>query len=256
MTWHNGTLCALDFETTGTDVETDRIVTACVARVDGSGRSRPSVATWVADPGIEIPDLAAEFHGYTTERARAEGQPAGEVVAEVTAMLVRALDKGIPIVGFNVAAFDLTLLDRECRRYGLPTLSELCGGPAPVIDAFVLDKHVYRRSRKLAEACRYWRVRLDNAHEASADAWAAAGVAVRIAKRTPAIARMPLHELHTAQGEWKYEQDMGLAAWLRRKAAQARHVDDQLDLITKAKRVEAAAAHWPIIPFERQEQIG
>lgn len=256
MSWADGTLAALDFETTGVDVDNDRIVTACVARVDGTGRQRPSVASWVADPGIPIPEKATEVHGYTTERARAEGEPAEQVVAEVTAMLVRALDKGIPIVGFNVGPYDLTLLDRECRRYGLPTLTELCGQVAPVIDAFVLDKYVYKRTRKLTAAAAYWNVGLDNAHNASADAWAAAGIAVRIAHQHRQIGQMSLGELHDRQGEWKFEQDMGFAAWLRRKMADARTSDDQLDLHEKAKRVEAHAGFWPIVPFERQEQLG
>lgn len=255
MSWADGTLAAFDLETTGVDPETDRIVTACIARVDGTGRERPSAASWVADPGIPIPEQAAQVHGYTTERARAEGQPAEQVVAEVTAMLVRALDRGIPIVGFNVGPFDLTLLDRECRRHNLPTLTDLCGQVAPVIDAFVLDKHVYKRTRKLADCCQYWQVALDDAHTASADAWAAAGVAVRIARRHRQIGQMSLDELHTRQGEWKFEQDMGFAAWLRRRMADARTSDDQLDLHEKAKRVEAAAGFWPIVPFERQEQL-
>jgi len=253
--WHEGTLCALDFETTGVDVETARIVTACVMRVDGSGQRPPSAASWVANPGVPIPEGAAKIHGYTTERAQAEGQDAEQVVAEVTAMLARALEKGIPVVGYNVGPFDLTLLDRECRRHSLPTLTELCGGPAPVIDAFVLDKHAFRRTRKLVAAAEYWDVRLDDAHTASADAWASAGVAVRIGQRNQQIGGLSLDELHARQGEWKIEQDLGFARWLRNKAGQVRDTDDQIELRAKAERVSAHAGCWPIVPFERQEAL-
>ena len=38
---------------------------------------------WLADPGVPIPDGAAAIHGITTARARADGRPAREVVAEV-----------------------------------------------------------------------------------------------------------------------------------------------------------------------------
>ena len=68
-----------DLETTGIDVETDRIVTAHVGLLDASGtviRARD----WIADPGIEIPAGATAVHGITTARARAEGRPAAEVI--------------------------------------------------------------------------------------------------------------------------------------------------------------------------------
>ncbi len=251
--WHEGTLCGFDLETTGVDVETARIVTACVMRVDGSGQRPPSAASWVANPGVEIPDGAARIHGYDTARAQAEGQDAEQVIAEVTAMLARALEKGIPVVGYNVGPYDLTLLDRECRRHSLPTLTELVGGPAPVIDAFVLDKHAFGRTRKLTAAAEYWNVRLEDAHTASADAWAAAGVAVRIGQRTPRIGGMSLEELHARQGEWKREQDLGFARWCRNKAGQVREADDQIELRAKAERVERHAGCWPLIPFEARQ---
>ncbi|NED90952.1 3'-5' exonuclease, partial [Streptomyces sp. SID11233] len=37
MTWYEGPLTGFDLETTGTDVEHDRIVTAAVIRLDASG---------------------------------------------------------------------------------------------------------------------------------------------------------------------------------------------------------------------------
>ena len=81
-----------DLETTGIDVEADRIVTAHVGLLDASGtvlRARD----WVADPGIEIPAGATAVHGITTARARAEGRPAPEVIREIIAAL-RALIPG------------------------------------------------------------------------------------------------------------------------------------------------------------------
>src|SRR5688500_20167479 len=85
MSWHLGRLCGFDLETTGVDVEADRIVSACVVQC-GGGHPTQS-ATWMADPGIEIPEGAAKVHGITTERARAEGRPAAEVVEQVVAAL-------------------------------------------------------------------------------------------------------------------------------------------------------------------------
>ena len=243
--WHKGALAAFDLETTGVDVETDRIVTACVARVDGSGRRQPSVATWLANPGIEIPEQASAIHGITTERAKTDGQDAKEVVSEVAAMLIRALSKGVPVVGFNIR-FDLTLLDRECRRYGLPTVSELTGGCVPVVCARVLDKEASRRpgKRKLTDCCEFWQVPLESAHNAAADAVAAARLAVRIAEKKAHIAAMPLPELHAAQVAWHRDQCRSFAEWLRSRG------NGEF-----AAQVEAEGEHWPVDPYERQEAL-
>lgn len=255
MSWHTGTLAAFDLETTGVDLETDRIVTACVANVDGADGAVKGAANWLLNPGIDIPAEASAIHGITTEQARTYGEAAQDGLAEIVTMLIKALRIGAPIVGFNVS-FDLTLLDRECRRYGMPTLSDLVDQVAPVICARVLDKHVsYRRGdRKLIDCCRFWKVNLSeaDAHTAHGDAWAAAGVAARIAQATPSIAERPLMDLHAQQIVWHREQCESYAAYLRRKAAEASHVDDQLELHARAKRVGAEAAHWPIAPYEQQ----
>jgi DNA polymerase III epsilon subunit-like protein len=79
MSWHTGRLAAFDIETTGTDPESDRIVTAAISLV---GAELPGEHhAWLIDPGIEIPAGAAAVHGITTERARAEGRDAAARVA-------------------------------------------------------------------------------------------------------------------------------------------------------------------------------
>jgi DNA polymerase III epsilon subunit-like protein len=79
-TWER--LGVFDLETTGLDVTQSRIVTAFVGVLDATGAVIES-HEWVADPGIEIPEAAARVHGYTTERARAEGRSAADVVPEI-----------------------------------------------------------------------------------------------------------------------------------------------------------------------------
>lgn len=255
MSWHTGTLAAFDLETTGVDLEHDRIVTACVVAVDGSDASIKGAANWLVNPGIDIPAQASAIHGITTAQARTKGEAPQDAIPEIVTKLIKALRIGAPIVGFNVS-FDLTLLDRECRRYGMPTLSDLVDQVAPVVCARVLDKHVSFRkgNRKLIDCCRHWGVKLAeaDAHQAHADAWAACGIAVRIAQRTPSIARRSLMDLHEQQIEWHREQCESYAQYLRRQATQASHVDDQLDLHARAQRVEAEALHWPIAPYEQQ----
>lgn len=252
MSWHEGPLIAFDLETTSVDVETARIVTACVALIDGSGRRPPKIAKWLVNPGVEIPEQAAAIHGITTERARAEGGDPSVAAQEIGALLADHVEAGAPIVAFN-AAYDLTVHDRECRRYGLPTLTDVCEDDELylyVVDPFVIDKAVdkWRKgSRKLADQCTHYGVRLDGAHDASFDAVAAARIAWRIAQRYPEIAAMSLHDLHAFQVEAKRQQDADYAAYLRKLAMREKDADEQIKLHERAAKV--GPGHWPLIPY-------
>lgn len=90
------------------------------------------------------------IHGISTELAVADGIPAPVAVAEITDLLEQVLQSGTPLVIMN-APFDLTILDRECRRYGVVPLSERLDTVAPVIDPLILDRHIdrYRRGNAL-----------------------------------------------------------------------------------------------------------
>ncbi|MCP3817799.1 exonuclease domain-containing protein [Streptomyces sp. A3M-1-3] len=238
MSWHLKRMAAFDLETTSVDPETARIVTACIVQVGGGQPPQP--ANWVADPGVEIPEEAAKIHGYTTERARTEGRPAIEVIEEITAALGWILAHGIPIVAMN-ARYDLTVLDRECRRRGLPTLSDRYVDDVlwPVIDPFVIDKQVdrYRRGkRNLTALCEHYKVKLDGAHDSAADAIAAARVAWRLGATRPELAAMDIEALHHAQIKWAAEQAASLQAHFRKTDPQA-----------------YCAPEWPLIPHQRRE---
>ena len=134
-------LGVFDLETTGVDVETARVVTACIAVLGADGEVLERW-DWMADPGVEIPEAASAVHGISTERARAEGRASELVVAEITQTLRTLFGLGIPVVVYN-APYDLSLLDRECRRNELEPLVD----PSPVVDPLVLDKQVdtYRK---------------------------------------------------------------------------------------------------------------
>lgn len=206
--WHLGVMCAFDTETTGPDPETARLVTACISYVDGSGVMPPVTMSWLVDPGIEIPADVTKIHGITTEHARENGQPPGTALREIAEELARSAHNGTPVVAFN-APYDLTLLDRETRRNGLEPFSEMYAWSSGlVIDPFVLDKAVdpYRKGkRNLGAVCEHYGVRLDGAHDSTADATAAARVAWVIANRHYRIASMPLAELHAFQVRAKRE---------------------------------------------------
>lgn len=218
--WHLGMMCALDLETTGTDVENDRIVTACVAWLDGSGKTAPRVRNWLAWPGVEIRDEVSKIHGITTEHAREHGFPAAVVIDEVAAAVGEAAGFGIPVIAFN-AAFDLTLLDREVTRYELGNFTwDLEAAGVLVVDPLVLDKALdrYRKgSRKLGDTAAHYGVKAEGAHSADGDAVAAARVAWKIAAKYQHIGRMGRSQLMTFQKAAAAEQARSYAEHLRKQ---------------------------------------
>jgi len=210
-------LAVFDLETTGVDVRTARIVTAYVGVLDATGAVTSS-RSWMADPGIDIPPGAAAVHGITTERARAEGRPAPEVVAEVLAELRALLGRGLPLVIYN-APYDLTLLEHEAARYGFEPIRD----PAPVIDPLVIDKAVdrYRKGKRTLEAaCAHYGVTLDGAHDASIDAIAAGHVARALMTRHSDALPATLTELHAAQVGWHDAQSDSFEDYMRRQRDQ------------------------------------
>ena len=52
--WYEGPLAAFDTETTGVDVEGDRMVSAALVVQDGPG-GRPRVTRWLINPGMPSP---------------------------------------------------------------------------------------------------------------------------------------------------------------------------------------------------------
>lgn len=237
MSWYTGRLAGFDLESTGVDVETARIVTACVVACGGAADTDST--TWLSDVGgAEIPAEAAAIHGITTEKARAEGRPAAEVVAEVTEALVEAAEVGAPIVVMN-APYDFTVLDRECARYGVKSL--WAQAVPLVLDPRVLDKHIdpYRRGgRKLTDLCRHYKVPLDGAHSADADAIAACRVVWRLGRTLPDLGRLPLSELHELQVAWAKRQAEGLASYFRRTPG-------------KEHQADSVRTEWPLVPAQR-----
>jgi DNA polymerase-3 subunit epsilon len=242
VSWCLGRLAGFDLESTGVSPERDRIVTACVVQC-GGGQPVAS-ATWMADPGVDIPEAAAQVHGITTERARKEGRPAGEVVEEVVTALTAVVLSGIPVVAMN-AAYDLTMLDREARRHGVQPLAETVGDDLRVVDPFVLDKQVVprRRGRRtLTALCEAYGVRLDGAHDAAADALAACRVVWRIGQQYPEIGGASLDDLHTQQIAWAGQQAADLADYFRRTPG-------------KEDRAKFVRGDWPLIPHQRSESL-
>ncbi|XCB30544.1 exonuclease domain-containing protein [Arcanobacterium hippocoleae] len=212
--WSAHPVVGFDTETTGIDSCTDRLVTASVIVVDNDGTHKHY---WLADPGVEIPDRAAAVHGISTEKARAEGRPIIEVLTEVSALLFEHLAAKHPIVAFN-SGYDITLLENELARHGLPTLEEQLGQEiAPILDPFLLDKYVdkWRKGkRKLENVAMHYGVWADDAfHNAEADVLATLRVLAAIAEKFAGntegkdITQMSLTELMRVQREVHNESE-------------------------------------------------
>jgi DNA polymerase-3 subunit epsilon len=240
--WFEGPLAGADTETTGLDVETDRVVTATVLAVreqrgrwpgDDPMRWAPTRLSWLVDPGVEIPAPASAVHGVSTEEARAKGWPAARAIRAIAVSIARHVSDGLPLVVMN-APYDLTLLDRELLRYGLPSLRDLAGVDPLVIDPLVLDRQVdrYRRGpRNLGALSAHYGVELAMAHTSAADALAALQVAVAIGRRYPQVGQLSAADLHDRQAEWAREQAASYEAHRRRTEPEF-----------------TARRDWPLIP--------
>jgi DNA polymerase III epsilon subunit-like protein/8-oxo-dGTP pyrophosphatase MutT (NUDIX family) len=239
-------LGVFDLETTGVDVDTSRIVSACIAVLDESG-DVVSRWNWLADPGIDIPEGASAVHGITTQRAQEEGRPATLVIAEIVQTLRVLFDSGIPVTVYN-APYDLSLLDRECRRHGLQPLETL----SPVIDPLVIDKAVdrYRKGKRTLEVTAgVYEVALDDAHDAGADAIAAGRVALALLRRYPDELDIALDDLHGRQEVWHAEQAASFQEYLRSKRGDDSYVADPSWPIKPAIDTNSFVDTQPIPPL-------
>jgi DNA polymerase-3 subunit epsilon len=196
------TLVVFDTETTGLDTRHARIVTSYVGIIGADGET-VEAHSWLADPGVVIPDQAAAVHGITTEVAQRDGRPAGEVVKEIHSALHGYLAQGLPVVAYN-ASYDFSILHHESIRHGIEPLSD----PRPIIDPLVLDRKVdtYRKGKRtLQMAAAHYLVRLDDSHTADADAIAAGRVAQTILRNHQAELEGDAGWLHDQQVIWARE---------------------------------------------------
>ncbi|WP_432092510.1 3'-5' exonuclease [Streptomyces sp. bgisy100] len=214
--WFDGPLAAFDTETTGVDVEHDRIVSAALVLQSAPG-SMPLVTRWLVNPGVPVPEGATAVHGLTDDHLQRHGRWPAPVMEEVARALATQCAAGTPLVVMN-APFDLTLLDRELKRHRASSLAGYLGGASLcVLDPRVLDKHLdrYRKGRRtLTDLCEHYGVTLTGAHDAAADAVAALEVVRTVGRRFAArLERLSAAEMHARQAVWHAAQARGLQEW-------------------------------------------
>lgn len=240
--WAGFPMLGFDLETTGVNVHEDRVVTAALVEIHPN--RRPSVTSYVTDPGIDIPEEAAAVHGFTRDRAIAEQTHTPEqLLFEITGRLALWMGRGYPVVGFN-CSFDLTMLEAENLRHQVDTLVSR-GSIQPVVDVFVLDKFVdpYRKGgRKLDQMCATYGVVHTGAHDAAGDALAACRLWPRLmAKHSRKFPGMTLPALHQAQIQWRRAQMDSLRAYFDKKGTVHDGCDGGWPLHDSARAAAAGA---------------
>lgn len=181
-------LVFFDLETTGLDLQNDRVVEIGLVRVEVDG-SRTSMVERV-DPGIDIPEQSSKVHGIRTEEVRGLfGKPRlGKVASRLIDFIANA-----DLAGFNSMSFDLPLWLEECARHDIAfSMAGRRHVDAKVIfnaketswDRFLMGP------RNLTAALRHFCGRdLEGAHSASADADATVDVLLAQLARYPDLPR-------------------------------------------------------------------
>ncbi|MFE5776565.1 exonuclease domain-containing protein [Brachybacterium sp. NPDC056505] len=219
--WTQAPLLGFDTETTGTDVAQDRIVTAALVHSAGPGRENETIATWLIDPGVEIPEPARKVHGISTEHAREHGMQPAPALEEVASMLAEALAKEVPLIAFN-GSFDLQILENELRRLGLPTLAERLGHDvAPMLDPLVIDRGVdrFRKGKRTLSALmeHYGVVTDGRLHTADVDVSGTLDVLRAQVAAFPQLGGTTLAELHQQQIAWHLDWAKNFNEFLQKK---------------------------------------
>lgn len=214
MSWYLGPLATLDFETTGVDPHTDRILSFAALGTVGD-------LVGYANPGVPIPERSSQVHGITA--ADLADEPPSRVALEpVLQWIADVIAAGDGLVVYN-APYDLTMLRAEAQRLGLvqPAWERL-----RVVDPLVLDWVVdrYRRGKRtLTATAQHYGVLLDDAHNAQADAIAARELARAIGAKYSQIGDLSLTDLAQAQCGWFRDKTVSWNEWA---ATKGRRLDD------------------------------
>lgn len=140
-------LTVLDLETTGLNIDEDRIVQIGILKVFPDRKKR--VLDLLVNPEMKIPAEASDVHGITDRMVRDE--PPFEEIAEQVATFL----KGCDLAGFNILSFDLPLLENEFERVDVRFKR-----PKHVVDAKIIYHDRFKRD--LAAAYEFY---CDSTHE-------------------------------------------------------------------------------------------
>ena len=192
--WWWNRFVGFDTETTGLNTDKDRIVSAAIVCV--SGNAPAANYEWLINPGIEIPAAATAVHGITTERIRDEGLSPAVVIPDIIGKLQAVWAAGAPVVIFN-SAYDLGMLRAEAARLAIRFTVD-----GPVVDPMIMDRLTdpqQKRRHRLIDCCAFHKIQHERAHNAAADALAAARLAWWLCEKYDQFRGLSAVELHRLQ---------------------------------------------------------
>lgn len=149
-------ICFFDLETTGTNIQHDRIIEIAVTKVFPSGEIVHKAN--LINPTIPIPPDSSVFHGITDEDVK--GKPTFKEVAREYAKLFEGSD----LSGFNIMKFDVPVLVEEFLRCDV----EFDYSRKKIIDSQKIFHMMEKRTLKAAYQF-YCNKDLDNSHSAESD---------------------------------------------------------------------------------------
>jgi DNA polymerase-3 subunit epsilon len=161
----------VDFETTGINPETDRVIQVAAIVINGEGEIVESFDTVVRP---ESPDEythgAEHVHGISVEQV-AQGMPLREALEKLW-----TISEGNVFTAHN-AKFDINFLHAESKRVGLENKIDT------YVDTLALARRTdQERTRKhsLHALCEHYGINHENAHEAKSDATATAELLIHL----------------------------------------------------------------------------
>ncbi|MBL8734371.1 MAG: 3'-5' exonuclease [Planctomycetes bacterium] len=188
-------LVFLDFETTGLDIQNDRIVELAFVRLSPDGRREALVRP--VNPGVTAMSKGAtkvtgihtnDVCGLFGDGGKKPAQPLRKLGDELLAFLADS-----DLAGFNQIAYDVPLWLVECKRHGIPfslggrhqvDVRVLFNACEPSWDRFLMGP------RNLGNAVRHYCGReLEDAHTAEADTQATIDVLLAQLHRHPNLPR-------------------------------------------------------------------
>jgi DNA polymerase-3 subunit epsilon len=204
--------------------------------------------------GWTIDRIEAKLAGHAAMTIDARGRERflqrETAIFEIATQVAASMLQEVPLVVHN-ASFDLTLLEAEALRNDVPTLASRPKGVTGVVDTMVLEKQYdpFRKQcykaagcnpderhhecggcrggkyqcggcgstdRTMTSLCNHYGLVLGAAHDAGADALAAARLAWKLGNLAGDLGRLRLSTLHQKQVEWRRDQQLSLKKFFTR----------------------------------------
>jgi DNA polymerase-3 subunit epsilon len=175
-------LVFFDLETTGTNIQIDRIVEISVIKIQPSGEKE--IKTRRINPEMHIPKEASDIHGIRDEDVADE--PTFKAISKNFYIFLEGCDLG----GYNIVKFDIPMLKNEFNRYGLEFSTE----GRRIVDPYIMFCQLFPRT--LSGAYKFFcEKEMENAHSAEADTIATLEIFEAQLEKYPELPRT-LESLH------------------------------------------------------------